>query len=503
MFLSSRLRVLSAGSKINPRLTTGFASNPRPFEEIPGPKSLPLIGTLHRYLPVVGDYSFKKLHKTGAKKLAEFGPLVREEIVPGVHLVLVFKPEDIAEVFKSEIGKFPERRSHLALMKYRTDRKEIYNSAGLLPTKGEEWWRLRKEFQKDLSKPQSIVNYIGDIDKVMKKFISVCGPGFHRDLLPLLSRLYLELTCLVVFDEPLDVFSEEQMLSNSKSSKLIKAAFDANDLILILDHSRLWRYFETPTFKRFRGNLEIMQEVAIDMVIRKANKMKEKGVSEKPSILENYICNPNIDLKDVVGVACDMLLAGIDTTAYTSSYALYHVSRNNEVQEKLREEVKRLLPEVDSPITSATIRDATYVKAVIKETFRLNPISIGVGRILLSDIVLSGYLVPKGTNVVTQNQVACRLPEYFPDPDSFKPERWLRENPDSKDIHPYLLLPFGHGPRACIARRLAEQNLQLFLLRFFRAYSVEWRGGVIDCLSVPLNTPDGPIALELTDERRK
>ncbi|XP_063975595.1 cytochrome P450 302a1, mitochondrial isoform X2 [Diachasmimorpha longicaudata] len=498
MFVSLRLRGMSTGWKVHTRSTTGSPSNPRPFEEIPGPKSLALIGTLYRYLPLIGDYSFKKLHKTGAKKLAEYGPLVREEIVPGVYLVLVFKPDDIAEVFKSEMGKYPERRSHLALMKYRSDRKDLYNSGGLLPTNGEQWWKLRKEFQKDLSKPQNIVNYIEEIDKVMRKFISVCGPGFHRDLMTLLSRLYLELTCLVVFDEPLDVFSEAQMTSDSTSSKLIKAAFDANDLILTLDHSRLWKYFETPKYRKFRGNLETMQKVAIDMVTRKANRMKESGGNEKPSILENYLSNKNVDLKDVVGVACDMLLAGIDTTAYSSAYALYHVSRNDKVQEKLREEVRKLLPEADSPITSATLRDAVYVKAVIKETFRLNPISIGVGRILLSDIVLSGYRVPKGTNVVTQNQVACRLPEYFPDPDSFKPERWLRDNPDSKNVHPYLLLPFGHGPRACIARRLAEQNLQMFLLRMCRAYSFKWRGGVLDCVSVPLNTPDGPITIELT-----
>lgn len=70
--------------------------------------------------------------------------------------------------------------------------------------------------------------------------------------------------------------------------------------------------------------------------------------------------------------------------------------------------------------------------------------------------------------VVTQNQVICRLPEYFNEPDLFMPDRWLREA-DGKDrerpMNPYLLLPFGHGPRSCIARRFAEQNMQVALLR--------------------------------------
>lgn len=67
------------------------------------------------------------------------------------------------------------------------------------------------------------------------------------------------------------------------------------------------------------------------------------------------------------------------------------------------------------------------------------------------------------TVVVTQNQVSCRLPEYFSNPNDFLPERWLREA-GGKQLHPFLVLPFGHGPRSCIARRLAEQNLQLFLM---------------------------------------
>lgn len=68
--------------------------------------------------------------------------------------------------------------------------------------------------------------------------------------------------------------------------------------------------------------------------------------------------------------------------------------------------------------------------------------------------------------MVTQNQVTCRLREYFSQPDTFIPERWLRENKSSSEaVHPYLVLPFGHGPRSCIARRLAEQNMQMLLLR--------------------------------------
>lgn len=81
-----------------------------------------------------GEHNFDKLHKNGLKKLNKYGPLVKEEIIPGVNIIWVYRPEDIAEIFKSESGKHPERHSHLALLKYRKDRSDVYNSGGLLPT---------------------------------------------------------------------------------------------------------------------------------------------------------------------------------------------------------------------------------------------------------------------------------------------------------------------------------------------------------------------------------
>lgn len=58
---------------------------------------------------------------------------MRENIVPGVNIVWLFKPEDIQTMYQHE-GKYPLRRSHLALEKYRLDKPDLYNTGGLLPT---------------------------------------------------------------------------------------------------------------------------------------------------------------------------------------------------------------------------------------------------------------------------------------------------------------------------------------------------------------------------------
>jgi hypothetical protein len=61
----------------------------------------------------------------------------------------------------------------------------------------------------------------------------------------------------------------------------------------------------------------------------------------------------------------------------------------------------------------------------------------------------------------------CRMKEHFEDPDAFIPERWLRGGSREKsgDIHPFVTLPFGFGPRSCIGRRFAEQELYLLFIK--------------------------------------
>ncbi|XP_046475935.1 cytochrome P450 302a1, mitochondrial [Neodiprion pinetum] len=484
------------------------AQDVKPFKDIPGPRSFPVIGTLYHYLPYFGKYNFEKLHENGAKKLKQYGPLVREEIIPGVNVLWVFRPEDIEEIFRMESrerGLYPKRRSHLALEKYRTDRPAIYNTGGLLPTNGSDWWRIRREFQKGLSRPQNVRSYLQETDEVIGEFIQFSTQSKHEDFLPVLSRLYLELTCLVAFDVRLHSFSPDELHSDSRSSRLIDAANSTNTTILKLDNGpQLWRFFDTPMYRKLCKAQSFMEEVAVDMVSRKIESMKQtSSPTEKQSLLEMYLSNPNIDEKDVIGMACDMLLAGMDTLANSTSFVLYHLAKNPEVQEKLHRESINLLPTTDKPIDGDVLNNATYTKAVIKETFRMNPISVGVGRILQTDAVLNGYHVPEGTVIVTQNQVICRLEENFNDPIKFKPERWIREGEASSDapFNPFLVIPFGHGPRSCIARRLAEQNIQIFLLRICRDLKFSWEGKLLDWVSLLINVPNVPIKLNFS--RRK
>lgn len=93
---------------------------------------------------------------------------------------------------------------------------------------------------------------------------------------------------------------------------------------------------------------------------------------------------------------------------------------------------------------------------------------------ITENLELKGYNIPKGVNAVTINQIACQFEEHFPLPLEFRPERWIRGDSLYRQNHPYLVLPFGHGPRACIARRFAEQNILTVMLKVHTLDLSDW-----------------------------
>lgn len=201
---------------------------------------------------------------------------------------------------------------------------------------------------------------------------------------------------MIAFDERMNCFSEKELMPDSRTSLLIKAAEDSNSSVLPTDQGlQLWKFYETSAYRKLRTSQEYMQEVSMEFVKKRSNSKIEGN-----SLLEQYLKKPKINEKDIIGMLNDLLLGGIHTTSFSISFALHYISKEKRVQELLHEEAKRVLPNSTSPLTTSIMNsEIPYTRAVLKETFRLNPISVGVGRILNHDTVLSGYLVPKNVSI--------------------------------------------------------------------------------------------------------
>uniref|UniRef100_A0A6B2LSL0 Cytochrome P450 n=1 Tax=Arcella intermedia TaxID=1963864 RepID=A0A6B2LSL0_9EUKA len=95
------------------------------------------------------------------------------------------------------------------------------------------------------------------------------------------------------------------------------------------------------------------------------------------------------------------------------------------------------------------MKSIPYLKACLKESFRLNPAALRTGRILDSEITVSGYKIPPKVLVMVTGVPYCRDPEYFPDPMAYNPDRWINQDNEFPNQN-YLLQQFGFGPRMCL-----------------------------------------------------
>jgi cytochrome P450 len=156
------------------------------------------------------------------------------------------------------------------------------------------------------------------------------------------------------------------------------------------------------------------------------------------------------------------LAAGHETTATALAWAFERILSTPDVYERLREELRAAGGEQAAPDKLAAL---PYLDATIKEVLRLRPVVPVVGRILQKDIQIGGYDLPSGTPVAASIYLAHRNPEVYPEPDAFRPERFLETPPD-----PVSWFPFGGGIRRCVGAQFATYEMKIVLATMLAAF---------------------------------
>ncbi|CAG7923832.1 unnamed protein product [Penicillium olsonii] len=173
-------------------------------------------------------------------------------------------------------------------------------------------------------------------------------------------------------------------------------------------------------------------------------------------------------------IACelyDQLTAGFETSAVGLTYLFWQLSKNQEIQSKLREELLTLDPPVAYPKSAEmppakAIDNLSLLEATVTETLRLHAPIPGIQpRVTPSPpCTLAGYAnIPPNTRVSAQGYSLHRNPEVFPDPESWQPKRWLADqnSPADLDEKRRWFWAFGSGGRMCVGSNLALQEMKL------------------------------------------
>lgn len=154
-----------------------------------------------------------------------------------------------------------------------------------------------------------------------------------------------------------------------------------------------------------------------------------------------------------------IFFAGHETTAAAMTWAFYLLSEHPAVEQRVREELKTVLN--GRTPTFADLQKLTYTQQVINEVLRLYPAAYLFAREAVTQDVIDGYPIPPKTLIFITPFITHRDPKYWPDPETFDPDRFAPEQVASRPRHHYY--PFGEGPHVCIGNNFALMEMQLIL----------------------------------------
>jgi cytochrome P450 family 135 len=281
--------------------------------------------------------------------------------------------------------------------------------------------------------------YRETMSEIASREIESWPTGVPYELRPRMQALTLEIILRTVFG----VREGERMSELREALRdFLRLGTDPRQLlpVILLGPKRISRL---PWFRR------VMER--IDGLLRReiAERRRAGDLDEREDILSMLVGAQHEDGSpmgdtEIRDQLLTLLTAGHETTATSLSWALERLSRHPGKLERLRDE--------------AEAGSEEYLTATIQETLRLRPVIAIVLRRLTEPVEIGGYELPAGVTVAPSIYLVHRNPEVYPDPQAFRPERFLDSSPGT-----YTWIPFGGGVRRCLGAAFAQFEMAVVL----------------------------------------
>ena len=308
----------------------------------------------------------------------------------------------------------------------------------------------------------------GDDHMFIKQVREIFNPTFYRFLLSVSLPKWLRLR-----------FKVYSYIKNS-----------CNDYLIALIRQIIKQRKETQTdgkppptdFIQLLINADKEAQSAQDIEVRDVDDSNEVHfVNEGQEELESNrnlfstVSNKTMSEAELIGAAWVFLAGGYETSASTLTYITYELALNQDIQQRLYEEVIGAQDE-NGNIDYDTVTRLPYIDACLSEGLRLHTPVIRIPREATQEYTLKKYnlTIPKGQVIEVPVYAIHHSEEFWPNPFKFDPDRFMPENRNK--IVPYSYLPFAAGPRYCMGRRFALMETKLVLaqvIKRFRFFRVE------------------------------
>lgn len=419
----------------------------------PGPKGTLIAGNLREFARDRLDFYVRLAREYGDLSSFRFGPFRR--------VFLANHPDLIEQVLVTDAKHYIK---HFGARMY----KPILGN-GLVTSEGDFWLRQRRLSQPAFLKNR-VLSYAPMMADLTRQMLSRWRPGegvnVHEEFSTLTSAIALK-----------TLFGLDDAGDRTEFVESLRLTFDLlSDRFRNLLPAPMW--VPTPRNLRTKRAIAHLYKV-VDGFIAQGRARKEPG----DDLLSRLVSAQDDDGSRMTDTqlreeAMTLYLAGHETTALTLTWSWYLLATHPDVEAKLVEEWARVLG--GRAPTPDDLPNLPYTDAVLTEAMRVYPPVYLIGREATRDLELGDYRVPRGTTIFMSQWVSHRDPRYFgPDPEAFRPERWL--DGLAKRIPKYAYYPFGGGPRVCIGNTFALMEAAILLATVGQRYRFTLDpGAVID-----------------------
>jgi sterol 14-demethylase len=181
--------------------------------------------------------------------------------------------------------------------------------------------------------------------------------------------------------------------------------------------------------------------------------------------------NPRFSADEITGMFISMMFAGHHTSSGTASWTLIELLRHPGVYAGVIKELDELFADGQS-VSFHALRQIPRLENVLKETLRLHPPLIILMRVAQADVEVEGYPIHKGELVAASPAISNRIPEDFPGPDNFVPQRYEQQRQEDL-INRWTWIPFGAGRHRCVGAAFATMQIKAIFSVLLRQYEFE------------------------------
>lgn len=399
--------------------------------------------------------------------------------------ILIRDPQLAKTVLAQDFGSFHDRGVYV-------DEKNDPMSATLFAMRGKSWKDMRTKLAPSFTtgKLKGMFGASEDIANKMVNYLNTVIPeqgSAEVDLKDVCVTYAIDIIASVIFG--LDINSFEN--PNNKFRALVGVA-RRNTLISAIFSMLV---FLVPNVAKFFFKLGIRNNVAITLreIIKETIEYREKhGIIRKDMLQllmqlrnkgeineddNNWNAQASEDhtkslsLEEITAQGLIFYLAGQETTSSTIAFCIFELAQQPELLKQAENEIQDVLAKYSGVVSYESLKDMKFLERCIMETVRKYPLPM-LNRECTKDYVIPGTnkTIYKGTPMVISLFGIHRDDEHFPEANKFIPDRFEETN---RNYNPVAYMPFGEGPRHCIAQRMGMVNAKLGLVKLLQNFAIE------------------------------